>query len=67
MKFKRGSLDTSFDITDFHEEIEVAYSGVNKFEFKEGETLVLTAYCPNLNNRKKVIATDYMTKHSMEV
>lgn len=40
---------------------------MNKFEFKEGETLVLTAYCPNFKNKKKIVATDYMTKHSMEV
>ncbi|KRW98389.1 CcmE/CycJ protein [Pseudocohnilembus persalinus] len=67
MKFSRGSLDTKFEITDFNSDVEVAYSGLNKFEFKEGETLVLTAYCPNANYKNKIVATDYMTKHSMEV
>lgn len=59
-------MDTRFIVTDFSEEIEVFYKGFAKFEFKEGETIVLTAYCPDLTNRKKVVAIDYLTKHSME-
>ncbi|KAL4473241.1 hypothetical protein ABPG73_012931 [Tetrahymena malaccensis] len=66
-KMQRGSLETRFVITDFKEEIEVFYKGITKFEFKEGETIVLTAYCPDLKERKKVVAIDYLTKHSMEV
>ena len=53
-------------MTDFKEELDVVYKGLTKFEFKEGETLVMTAYCPDLTNRKKVVAIDYLTKHSME-
>lgn len=26
----------------------------------------MTAYCPDLANRKKIVAIDYLTKHSME-
>lgn len=66
-KMQRGSLETRFVITDFKEEIEVFYKGITKFEFKEGETIVLTAYCPDIKERKKVVAIDYLTKHSMEV
>lgn len=65
-KMQRGSLETRFIITDFKEEIDVFYKGITKFEFKEGETIVLTAYCPDLKERKKLIAIDYLTKHSME-
>ena len=38
-----------------------------KFEFKEGETIMLTAYCPDVKEKGKVIAMEYMTKHSMEL
>jgi len=45
----------------------VTYTGKNKFEFKEGETILLQAYCPDTNNRDRIIATTYVTKHSMEL
>ena len=64
---QRGSLDTSFIITDFKEEISVFYKGIAKFEFKEGETLFLTGYCPDIKNKRKIICVDYLTKHAMEV
>ena len=28
--------------------------------------MVLTAYCPDLKNRNKLVGVDYLTKHSME-
>lgn len=52
---KRGTLETKFTLTDFESEVEVFYKGATKFEFKEGETLILTAYTPDLANRGKVI------------
>lgn len=42
-------------LTDFDNEVEVFYRGETKYEFKEGETMVLTAYCPDISNRNKVI------------
>jgi len=40
---------------------------VNKFEFKEGETIVITGYTPDVKKKNNVICVDYMTKHGMEV
>jgi cytochrome c-type biogenesis protein CcmE len=51
---KRGTLETKFTLTDFENEVEVFYRGATKFEFKEGETLVLTAYTPDLSKKGKV-------------
>lgn len=67
VSLKRGSLDTRFTITDFKNNIEVFYTGAMKFEFKEGETIVITGYCPDIKNKNKVICVDYMTKHALEV
>ncbi len=63
----KGKLDTKFTITDFKNEVDVYYNGMAKFEFKEGETIVMQAYCPDNQDKSKVIAMEYMTKHSMEV
>lgn len=41
-------------LTNFDDDLTVIYKGQTKYEFKEGETLVITAYAPDLNNRKKV-------------
>jgi hypothetical protein len=35
-------------MTDFKEEVNIIYKGIVKFEFKEGETLIITGYCPDL-------------------
>jgi hypothetical protein len=40
---------------------------MNRFEFKEGETIVLTGYLPDITDKSKIICIEYMTKHSMEV
>ena len=79
---KRGSLDTKFILTDFKNQVEVTYNGkyfyfnmksihnkigVNKFEFKEGETLVITGYTPDTKKKNNIICIDYMTRHGMEV
>jgi cytochrome c-type biogenesis protein CcmE len=37
----KGKLDTKFTITDFKNEVDVYYNGMAKFEFKEGETIVM--------------------------
>lgn len=52
-------------MTDYKNSIDVLYNGLNKFEFKEGSTVVLTAYCPDPSDKSRIIAIDYMTKHSM--
>jgi cytochrome c-type biogenesis protein CcmE len=65
VKVKRGTLQTEFVMTDFEDEIQVAYRGVSKFEFKEGEDLVLTGYCPNIEDKSFVVGIDYLTKHSL--
>ena len=41
--------------------------GMARFEFKEGETIVLTGYLPDITDKSKIICIEYMTKHSMEV
>eukprot|EP01016_Furgasonia_blochmanni_P030776 TRINITY_DN3192_c0_g1_i1.p1 TRINITY_DN3192_c0_g1~~TRINITY_DN3192_c0_g1_i1.p1 ORF type:complete len:238 (+),score=26.54 TRINITY_DN3192_c0_g1_i1:54-767(+) len=67
IQMKRGALDTKFVVTDYKNEIEVIYSGTAKFEFKEGETIVLTGYVPDTRNRNRIVCVEYMTKHSMQV
>ncbi len=51
ISMEKGSLSTKFVITDFNKEIDVYFNGLSKFEFKEGETVVLTAYCPDVKNK----------------
>jgi hypothetical protein len=46
--------------------VTVFYRGETKFEFKEGETMVLTAYLPDKKDKSKIIGIEYMTKHSMD-
>jgi len=67
LQMKRGSLDAKFILTDFKNQVEVVYNGVNKFEFKEGETIVITGYTPDVKKKNHIICVDYMTKHGMEV
>ena len=33
--------------------------GIAKFEFKEGETIILNGYLPNKNIKNKVICIEY--------
>lgn len=40
---------------------------MNKFEFKEGETVVITGYIPDISKKNRMVCVEYMTKHSMEV
>lgn len=49
-----------FILTDFINDIEVFYRGATKFEFKEGETLILNAYMPDKRNKNKVIYLLYV-------
>ncbi|CAD8054443.1 unnamed protein product [Paramecium primaurelia] len=66
IEIKRGTLDVKFILTNFDDDITVIYRGETKYEFKEGETIVLTAYTPDLKNKKRIIGLDYQTKHSMD-
>ena len=54
IEIKRGTLDVKFVLTNFDDDLTVIYKGETKFEFKEGETLVLTAYVPDKKQKKKV-------------
>jgi hypothetical protein len=38
-----------------------------KFEFKEGETIVVTGYCPDKAKKNQIVCVEYQTKHSMEI
>ena len=53
-------------LTNLEQEIEVLYRGTLNFETKEGETVVITGYFPDAENRKRMIGTSYMTNHSLE-
>jgi len=66
LQLKKGSLESKFIMTDFKNELEVLYNGLNKFEFKEGETLIITAYVPDMKYKNRIVCIDYMSKHSME-
>ena len=46
--------------------VNVIYRGTLQFETKEGESVVLSGYLPDSNNKTNVIATQYMTNHSLE-
>lgn len=53
-------------ITDFKSEIEVLYNGIksiklglSRFEFREGETIVITGYMIDTKIRNKIICLDY--------
>lgn len=56
-----------FKITNFKDTIDVVYKGKTKLQFKEGDNVVLTGYLPNSDIKNRVIATSYITNHSMEV
>jgi cytochrome c-type biogenesis protein CcmE len=59
-------LSCVFIMTDFTRDIEVKYTGATKLEFKEGEIVVLNGFIPDMRRRGKMIALDYMTKHTLE-
>ena len=63
---QRGTLQASFTVTDQETSIKVNYKGKSKFEFKEGEVIILSCYMPNSTEKDKVVAIDYVTKHSLE-
>ena len=56
-----------FTITDNKGSIDMFYNGINKFEFKEGETILATAYCPDIQKKANIVCVDYQTKHAMEL
>jgi len=35
-------------MSDHKGSIDLFYEGMNRFEFKEGETILATAYCPDI-------------------
>ena len=56
-----------FSLTDFQRDIGVIYRGDLAFETKEGETMVLTSYFPNVYDRSKMICVEFVVNHSLEV
>lgn len=47
-------------------EMNIAYRGEIQFETKEGETVIVTGYLPDADNRTNMIAIEYVTNHGME-
>ena len=46
--------------------INILYKGELKFETREGETVILTGYLPDVDNRTQMIAVEYLTNHGLE-
>lgn len=67
VKVKRGTQEIKFTLTDHKNSLEFYYKGHLKFEFKEGETIVVTGYCPDRSRPSQLVCVDYQTKHAMEV
>lgn len=61
-----GGLNKRFTITDNTYDINCRYEGTTAAELKEGETTIITGYCPNVQSKENIIVNTYMTKHSME-
>ena len=51
----------------FNINLSIFFLGSNKFEFKEGETIVLTCYLPDKTKKNVLFCIDYIVKHSMEL
>ena len=64
---KRNAITTKFKLTDYTYDLDITYNGYEKFEMKEGETVILHVNCPDINNKTKLISTEAITRHSMEI
>lgn len=51
----------------FHDFSNQNFTGSSKFEFKEGETIILTAYTPDIKNKKFIHCVNYQISHGMEI
>lgn len=63
---KTTTLGKDFVLTDHRNDLSCSYEGFTKGEFREGETTLVKGYCPNMENRQKLVVKDYYTKHSMD-
>ena len=55
-----------FVLSDFERDVSVMYRGDLAFETKEGETLVLTGYFPNIFDKSRMVCVEFMVNHSLE-
>ena len=58
-------LNKNFIITDTINDLKCRFEGFTTTELKEGDTAVITAYCPNTDNKHDLVVKDYLSKHSM--
>ena len=56
-----------FVLTDFERDTSVIYRGELAFESREGESIVLHGYFPDVFDRSRLICTDFVVNHSLEV
>ena len=56
-----------FVMTDFERDISVIYRGELAFETREGETMIITGYFPNIFDRSRLVCVDFVVNHSLEV
>lgn len=67
LSYNSVSKSWAMMLTNLKHDIEVLYKGSLNFETKEGETIIITGYFPNADDKQRMIATSFMTNHSMEV
>ena len=60
-------LNKKFIITDTINDLKCRFEGFTTTELKEGDTAVITAYCPDINSKDDLIVKEYASKHSMEL
>jgi hypothetical protein len=46
-------------LTDYKNQLDFYYKGHMKFEFKEGETIVITGYCPDKSKKNQIVCVEY--------
>ena len=55
-----------FSLTDFERETSVIYRGELAFESREGESIIINGYFPDVFDRSRMICTDFVVNHSLE-
>ena len=56
-----------FVLTDFERDTNVVYRGELAFETREGESIIINGYFPDVLERSRLICTDFVVNHSLEV
>ena len=55
-----------FTATDFERDMNVIYRGDLAFETREGESLIMSGYFPNVYDRSRMVCFDFLVNHSLE-